>query len=87
MARFSGITVVSLDSDVTIPANHFDPELTYFADGTPLVMRAKGIEKNGVAVGMSTDSMPYQSQAVRWDEGGEDLVAPHVLHRAAETVS
>ncbi|MBT2412698.1 hypothetical protein J7I94_19390 [Streptomyces sp. ISL-12] len=31
--------VESLDEDVTTPATYFDPELSYFADGTSVVMR------------------------------------------------
>ncbi|GAA0574788.1 hypothetical protein [Streptomyces mordarskii] len=70
-----------LDADTTTPKTMFDPELTYYADGTPVVMRAKGIERTGSTFGMA-DGAAYAYQAVRWDDGGADLVAPHVLHRA-----
>lgn len=62
----------------------YDPELTYFADGTDVVMRARGEERRGVTYGVSEDGATYARQAVRWDDGGEDLIAPHVLHRADE---
>lgn len=69
-----------LASDVTRPATMFDPALTYYADGTHLVMRARGTERLGHAFGMA-DGTPYAFQAVRWEDGGADLIAPHVLHR------
>lgn len=70
----------TLDRNYTTAPTMFDPALTYYADGTPVVMRWAGGEKRGVACGMSTDKGPYQFQAVTWDDGGADLVAPHVLH-------
>ncbi|MEV4972016.1 hypothetical protein [Streptomyces scopuliridis] len=73
-----------LVEDTTTPVTMFDPELTYFADGTRVVMRWSGGERHGVTFGMSTDRGPYAFQAVRWEDGGEDGVAPHVLHRDAE---
>lgn len=76
-----------LNQDITTPANMYDPELTYYADGTVVIMRWVGGEKHGTTFGMSVDSGPYQFQAVRWTEGGEDLIAPQVLHRATETAS
>ncbi|MFF4155173.1 hypothetical protein ACFYZU_33810 [Streptomyces sp. NPDC001651] len=62
----------------------FDPELSYYADGTRVVMRARGTERCGTTFGMAASGLPnvYAFQAVRWDGGGADLVAPHVLHRA-----
>ncbi|MFE2268536.1 hypothetical protein ACFXB4_04800 [Streptomyces lavendulae] len=72
-----------LSSDVTRPATMFDPALTYYADGTHLVMRARGTERSGHAFGMAEGS-PYAFQAVRWDDGGADLIAPHVLHRVED---
>lgn len=75
----AGITPI--DADVTVPAGMFDPELTYFADGTHVVMRAQGTEQHGVTVGMTTDAGPYQFQAVRFADGTVKNVAPHVLHR------
>lgn len=79
--------VAPLEKDVTTPATMYDPELTYFADETNVIMRWAGGEKHGTTFGMSIDSSPYQSQAVRWDDGGEDLIAPHVLHRATGALS
>ncbi|OEJ29056.1 hypothetical protein AS594_36260 [Streptomyces agglomeratus] len=70
-----------LTSDVTRPATMFDPALTYYADGTHVVMRAQGTERSGHAFGLAEGAAPYCFQAVRWDDGGADLVAPHVLHR------
>ncbi|MEV6133082.1 hypothetical protein AB0M05_40890 [Streptomyces violaceusniger] len=70
-----------LDADTIMAATMFDPELTYYADGTPVVMRAKDTERTGTTFGMA-DGAAYAYQAVRWDDGGADLVAPHVLHRA-----
>ncbi|KOV94614.1 MULTISPECIES: hypothetical protein [unclassified Streptomyces] len=74
--------VSPLEADETRPRTMFDPELTYYADGTRVVMRAKGTERTGVTFGMASGAAAYAFQAVRWDGGGADLVAPHVLHRA-----
>ncbi|MGX5184947.1 hypothetical protein ACWKT5_19490 [Streptomyces avermitilis] len=71
-----------LAADTVTAATMFDPELTYYADGTRVVMRAKGNERTGTTFGMADGTAPYAYQAVRWDDGGADLVAPHVLHRA-----
>lgn len=73
--------VEALTADKVVPAGMFDPELTYYADGTHVVMRAQGTEQQGVAVGMTTDAGPYQFQAVRFADGTVKNVAPHVLHR------
>ncbi|MGW0889293.1 hypothetical protein ACWDYA_14145, partial [Micrococcus luteus] len=75
----------SLDADVVTPRTMFDPELTYYADGTRVVMRAaKETERTGTTFGMAGSGLPnvYAFQAVRWDDGSADLIAPHVLHRA-----
>lgn len=76
----------SLEADVVTPPTMFDPELTYYADGTRVVMRAaKGTEERmGTTFGMAGSGLPnvYAFQAVRWDDGSADLIAPHVLHRA-----
>ncbi|WP_461061231.1 hypothetical protein [Streptomyces pseudoechinosporeus] len=74
-----------LDTDEVRPATMFDPALIYYADSTPVVMRAKGTERTGVTFGMAEGAAAYAFQAVRWDDGGADLVAPHVLHRVEET--
>ncbi|MCL3999189.1 hypothetical protein M4438_37855, partial [Streptomyces lavenduligriseus] len=71
-----------LASDVTRPATMFDPALTYYADGTHVVMRARGTERSGLTFGTAEGAAPYAYQAVRWDDVGADLVAPHVLRRA-----
>ncbi|MFE3166692.1 hypothetical protein [Streptomyces sp. NPDC059224] len=42
---------------------------------------AEGGERSGRAFGMAEGAASYAYQAVRWDDGGADLVAPHVLHR------
>ncbi|MGC0379987.1 hypothetical protein [Streptomyces sp. SAI-129] len=70
-----------LASDLTRPATMFDPALSYYADGTHVVMRARGTERFGHTFGMAEGAASYAYQAVRWDDGGADLVAPHVLHR------
>ncbi|MFD4609986.1 hypothetical protein ACFWOT_18170 [Streptomyces sp. NPDC058440] len=70
-----------LASDVTRSATMFDPALTYYADGTDVVMRARGTECSGRTFGMAEGAASYAFQAVRWDDGGADFVAPHVLHR------
>ncbi|MFF7953649.1 hypothetical protein [Streptomyces griseorubiginosus] len=75
----------SLEEDVVTPRTMFDPELTYYADGTRVVMRAaKGTERTGTTFGMAGSGLPnvYAFQAVRWDDGSADLIAPHVLYRA-----
>lgn len=74
--------VEAVTADKIVPAGMFDPELTYYADGTHVVMRARGTEQQGIAVGMTTDASPYQFQAVRFADGTVKNVAPHVLHRA-----
>ncbi|MFK0154210.1 hypothetical protein ACIQVK_19320 [Streptomyces sp. NPDC090493] len=73
-----------LDADTVTAATMFAPQLTYYADGTQVVMRAKDTERTGVTFGMAGSGLPnvYAYQAVRWDDGGADLVAPHVLRRA-----
>ncbi|MER6367191.1 hypothetical protein ABT255_02225 [Streptomyces mirabilis] len=71
-----------LDADTVTAVTMFDPELTYYMDGTRVVMRAKDTERTGTTFGMADGAAPYAYQAVRWDDGGADLVAPHVLHRA-----
>lgn len=73
--------VEAVTADTVVPAKMFDPELTYFADGTQVVMRAQDNEQYGVTVGMTTDASPYQFQAVRFADGTVKNVAPHVLHR------
>ncbi|MHC3392830.1 hypothetical protein ACLQ2E_25690 [Streptomyces lavendulocolor] len=74
-----------LASDVTRPATMFDPALTYYADGTHVVMRARGTERSGRTFGVAEGAASYAYQAVRWDDVGADLVAPHVLRRAENT--
>ncbi|MEU8544540.1 hypothetical protein AB0C52_31865 [Streptomyces sp. NPDC048717] len=70
-----------LASDVTCPATMFNPALIYYADGTHVIMRARGTERSGYTFGMADGAATYAFQAVRWDDGGADLIAPHVLHR------
>lgn len=74
-----------LASDVTRPSTMFDPALTYYADGTHVVMRARGTERSGRTFGVAEGAASYAYQAVRWDDVGADLVAPHVLRRAENT--
>ncbi|MBL1115354.1 hypothetical protein JK364_23575 [Streptomyces sp. 110] len=71
-----------LDADTVTAATMFDPELTYYADGTRVVMRAQDAERTGTTFGMAHGAAAYAYQAVCWVDGGADLVAPHVLHRA-----
>ncbi|MBT2492364.1 hypothetical protein J7E96_28410 [Streptomyces sp. ISL-96] len=73
--------IKALTEDVTTPATMFDPELTYYADGTPVVMRWTGGEKPGTTAGMTVDRGPYAFQAVTFEDGTTSNVAPHVLHR------
>lgn len=73
--------VEAVTADRIVPAGMFDPELTYYADGTHVVMRAQGTEQRGVTIGMTTNAGPYQFQAVRFADGTVKNVAPHVLHR------
>lgn len=72
--------VTALAEDTVRPATLFDPQLTYYADGTRVTMRARGAERHGTTVGMAP-GLTYAFQAVRWDDGSSDLIAPHVLHR------
>ncbi len=77
--------VRSLNADTTVPATMDDPELTYYADGTLVVMViADRPVKTGVTVGMTEGAIPYQFQAVKWDDGTTDNTAPHVLRRVHE---
>lgn len=78
-----------LSTDLIVPASMFDPELTYYADGTRVVVRgahpAASLPngRRGVAAG-KVSGAPYAFQRVVWDDGGEDDVAPHVLARAVD---
>ncbi|MFJ9900589.1 hypothetical protein ACIQPR_45410 [Streptomyces sp. NPDC091280] len=76
--------VCPLDVDIVTASTMFDPELTYYADGTRVVMRARDTERAGVTFGMAESGLPNVCayQAVRWGDDAVDLVAPHVLHRA-----
>ncbi len=78
-----GAPVRPLTADITRPATQFDPELTYYAGGTHVVMRAaRRPELTGRTVGITDAGLAsYCFQVVAWVEGGVDLVAPHVLHR------
>lgn len=71
-----------LEADEIRPADMFNPELTYYADGTAVVMRAQDTERSGVTFGICDNTTAYPFQAVQWLDGGADLIAPHVLHRA-----
>jgi hypothetical protein len=75
--------VRSLHGHETEPATMFDPPLTYWADGTALVMRARGEHRRGIAAGRIAGH-PYDYQVVRWADGSTDNVAPHVLHPVAD---
>lgn len=72
--------VTALAEDTVRPATPFDPQLTYYADGTRVTMRARGAERHGTTTGMAP-GLTYAFQVVRWDDGDSDLIAPHVLHR------
>ncbi|WP_431983937.1 hypothetical protein [Streptomyces qinglanensis] len=71
--------VLALDADERRPATMFDPELTYYGDGTAVAVRGDG--KTGTTFGV-VPGEPYAYQAVRWADGSADAVAPHILHRA-----
>jgi len=86
----------SLDEDVTTAADMSNPQLTYFADGTPVIVQGvapgyAGEARNGrtgvtngakgaVGGGQRLGSS-YAFQVVDWDGGGRDAVVPHVLQR------
>lgn len=77
--------VKPLGHTVITPKTAFDPELEYYADGTRVVARTTGVERHGTTFGMTEGSATmYGFQAIRWDDGGEDLVAPHVVYRAEQ---
>lgn len=75
-------------------ANMFDPELTFYADGTRVVVR--GVSplasdmwdgRTGVTVGR-LPAFPYGYQAVQWDDNGQvDNVVPHILHELPTPVA
>lgn len=72
-----------LDTDITTPANTFDTELTYYADGTRVKSVAgRDTDRYGTTIGMTVDAIPYQFQAVRWDDGQTENYAPQALRRA-----
>jgi hypothetical protein len=75
--------IETLAADVTSAATMYDAPLTYFADGTAVVMRANGTARYGVASGRVGSGLPnvYAFQVVTWSDGTTDNVAPHVLHR------
>lgn len=85
--------VTPLVEDVVRPAGMFDPELTYYADGTHVVVRGAAPlnstvrnGRTGVTQGRTAGSSPYPFQVVRWDDDGTtDNVAPHVLARVVGT--
>ena len=70
----------ALATDETTEPTMFDPALTYYADRTPVVMRARDQVRHGLAEGRIAGH-PYDLQLVRWEDGSPDHVAPHVLHR------
>jgi hypothetical protein len=74
--------VRALDADETTAPTMFDPALTFYADGTPVVARAAGLdgERRGIAAGR-VKGFPYDFQLIRWNDGGEHAVAPHVVSR------
>ncbi|MEV0778910.1 hypothetical protein [Streptomyces sp. NPDC050428] len=74
--------IETLAQDLITPATMFDPALTYYANGTRVVMRWNGGEKTGITEGMTRNGGTYQYQAVRFEDGATSNVAPHVLHRA-----
>jgi len=72
--------VERLDADDIRPGTMFDPPLTYYADGTPVVMEVLGELRRGLAAGR-VDAQPYPWQRVLWADNTETNVAPHVLQR------
>ena len=85
--------VTPLVEDIIRPAGMFDPELTYYADGTHVVVHGAATTggalrngRTGVTQGRTVGSFPYPFQVVRWDDDGTtDNVAPHVLARVVGT--
>lgn len=78
------MATTALTQDVTTPATMFEPELTYYADGTDLMMvwngglrgrRVTAAGMTGVGIG------GYAFQVVRYADGSLHNVAPHVLHK------
>jgi hypothetical protein len=47
-----------LDADTVTAVTMFDPELTYYADGTLVVMRVKDTERTGTTFGMADGAAP-----------------------------
>lgn len=76
--------VQPLPADMTVPATMWDPALTYYADGTAVIMTWDGGTRAGVTCGMTRGGIPYEFQAVRWADDSVSRVAPHVLRRAEE---
>lgn len=77
------MTTAPLQNDVTVQATMFDPELTYYRDGTAVAVRWAGGEQLGTTAGMTTDRRPYPFQVVRYQDGSTVNAAPHVVHKLA----
>lgn len=73
-----------LSDDLTVKATMWDPELTYYRDGTRVLRRGIAKPTHGTAVGITLDAIPYQFQVVKWDDGTETNTAPHVLVKVHE---
>jgi hypothetical protein len=71
----------ALTTDTTSAPTMFEPVLTYYADGTAVVMQTPGTSRTGTTAGIKT-AFPYAFQLVDWPDGTRGAVAPHVLRRA-----
>lgn len=75
--------VTSLAEDFTTPPSMFaaESELTYYADGTRVIVRGSSKDgRTGTTIGVK-HAFPYPFQAVRWDDGDSSCIAPHPLRR------
>lgn len=73
-----------LAADLTTRPNIWDGELHYYADGTRVGRRGVAKPTYGTTVGITVDAIPYQFQAVKWDDGTETNTAPQVLEKVTE---
>ena len=83
-AALAPLPIIPVTADFFDPATMSDPELQFFADGTDVMMIWDGGRKGkrGTTIGVTDGKSPYRYQRVRFFDGTESNVAPHVLHRS-----
>ncbi len=84
MSGYTPTPTVPLAADVKVPATMFLPELTFYADGTELMMIWDGGRKGRrvTTVGMTKGAVGQEFQACRYPDGSVHNVDPRVLHKS-----